>query len=90
MAYCIANVLGKINNHCPKDKLLKIASMPAFLFSVNLYIHVSHKEYIYCIYKQYFYGRKVYVIGSHVYSVEFPPASTQIIKLCAVASILKC
>jgi hypothetical protein len=53
-------------------------------------MYASHKEYIYCIYKPPFYGREVYMIGSHVYSVEFPPASAQIIELCAVASVLKC
>ncbi len=53
-------------------------------------MYASHKEYIYCIYKQPFYGREVYVIGSHVYSFEFPPASAQIIKLCAVDGVLKC
>jgi hypothetical protein len=42
----------------------------------------TKKEYIYCIYKQPFYGREVYMIGSYVYSFEFPPASAQIIKLC--------
>jgi hypothetical protein len=47
LAYCIANFLGKIDNHYPKYNLLKIASMHAFVFSVNLYIHASHKEYIY-------------------------------------------
>jgi hypothetical protein len=30
------------------------------------------------------------VIGSRVYSFEFLPASAQIIKLCAVGSVLKC
>jgi hypothetical protein len=29
-------------------------------------------------------------IGSHAYSFELPPASTQIIKLCAVYGVLKC
>jgi hypothetical protein len=36
LAYCIANFLGKIDNHYPEDKLLKFASMHAFLFPVNL------------------------------------------------------
>jgi hypothetical protein len=49
LAYCIANFLGKIDNNYPKDKLLKIASMHAFVLSVNLCIHTSHKEYSYCI-----------------------------------------
>ena len=49
LAYCIANFLGKIDNHYPKDKLLRIVSMHAFVFSVNLCMHASHKEYIYCI-----------------------------------------
>jgi hypothetical protein len=44
---------------------------------------------MYCIYKQPFYGRKVYVIGSHVYSFEFSLASAQIIKLHAVANVWK-
>jgi hypothetical protein len=30
------------------------------------------------------------VIGSHVYSFEFPPASAQVIELHAVASVLIC
>jgi hypothetical protein len=51
-------------------------------------MHASHKGYIYCIYKQPFYGREVYVIGSHVYSFEFSPASAQMIELCAVAGVL--
>jgi hypothetical protein len=46
-------------------------------------MHASHKEYI-------FYGREAYIIGSHVYVFEFPPASEQIIELRAVASVLKC
>jgi hypothetical protein len=52
-------------------------------------LKVFHKEYIYYIYKH-FYGREVYVIGSHVYSFEFPPASAQISKFCALDSVLKC
>jgi hypothetical protein len=35
-------------------------------------------------------GEKCMCIGSHAYSFEFPPASAQIIKLCAVDSVLKC
>jgi hypothetical protein len=84
------NFLSKIDNHYPKEKLLKIASKHAFVFSVNLCMYASHKEYIYCIYKHPFCGREVYVIGSHVYSFEFPPASVQMIELGAVASVLKC
>jgi hypothetical protein len=52
-------------------------------------MYASHKDYIYCIYKQPFYGREVYVIGSHVYSFEFVPASAWIIKLGAAATVLK-
>ena len=51
--------------------------------------NASHKEYIYCIYKQPFYGREVCVIESHVYSFEFPPASAQIIEPHIVATIFE-
>ena len=67
LGYCIANFLGKIGNHYPKDKLLKFAFYACFCIFCKC-MYVSHKEYIYCIYKQPFYGREVYVIGSHVYS----------------------
>jgi hypothetical protein len=43
-------------------------------------MYASHKENTYCIYKLSVYGREVYVIGSHVYSFEVPPASGQIIE----------
>ena len=33
------NFLGKIDNHYPEDKLLKFASMHAFVFPVNLCMH---------------------------------------------------
>jgi hypothetical protein len=49
-------------------------------------MHASHKEYMYCIYKQPFYGREVDVIGSHVYSFEFRSTSAQIIRLCVVTT----
>ena len=35
----MANLLGKIDNHYPKDKLLQFASMHAFVFPVNLCMH---------------------------------------------------
>jgi hypothetical protein len=35
-------------------------------------------------------GEKYMGIGSHAYSFELPPASMQIIKLCAVNGVLKC
>ena len=34
-------------------------------------------------------GEKYMWIGPHAYSFEFSPASTQIIKLCAVDGVLK-
>ena len=52
-------------------------------------MHASHKECIYCTYKQLIYGRETYVIGSHVYSLEFPSTSAQIIELCAVATVFE-
>jgi hypothetical protein len=36
LVYCIVNFLGKTDKHYTKDKLLKIASMHAFVFPVNL------------------------------------------------------
>jgi hypothetical protein len=35
-------------------------------------------------------GKAAYVVRSHVHSLEFSPASAQIIELCAVAIVLKC
>lgn len=32
-------------------------------------------------------GKGPYVIGSHGYSLAFPPTSAQIIELCAVATV---
>jgi hypothetical protein len=34
----MANSLGKIDNNYPKGKLLKIASMHTFVFSINSYM----------------------------------------------------
>jgi hypothetical protein len=34
----MADFLGKIDNHDPKDKLLQFASMHAFAFPVSLHI----------------------------------------------------
>lgn len=62
--------------------------MHAFVIPVILRMHPI-KKYIHCIYKQPFYGKEVYVIGSHVYSLEFTPTLAQIIELCAVVSVLK-
>ena len=36
---------GELDNHYPKDKLLKIAFMYAFVFSINSCIHTSHLLY---------------------------------------------
>jgi hypothetical protein len=44
LAYCIASFLGKIDNHYPKDKLLTIASMNAFVLSVNIFMRTFHKK----------------------------------------------
>jgi hypothetical protein len=52
--------------------------------------NASHKEYIYYIYKQPYYGREVYVIRSHVYSFEFPPALAQINEPRAVTTTSFC
>jgi hypothetical protein len=52
-------------------------------------MYASHKEFLYCIYKQPLYGKEVYVIGSHVYSCEFPSTSAQIIELHAILTVFK-
>jgi ribonuclease HI len=56
--------------------------MDAFVFPVNLCIENMHT-----VFTDGSSNRKATcVIGSHVYSLEFPPASAQIIELCAVAA----
>ena len=35
------------------------------------------------------YGKASYIMGSHAYSLEFPPASAQVTELCAVATIFE-
>jgi hypothetical protein len=82
-----SKLLGKLIINIQRQ--VKICFYSWFCISCKM-MYTSHKEYIHCIYKQPFSGREVYVIGSHVYSFEFPPASAQIIELCDVASVLKC
>ena len=80
-----ANLLGKFDNHYSKDKLLKLASMHVFVFPVNLCIENMHT-----VFTDGSSNRKATcVIGSHVYSLEFPPASAQIIELHAVATVFE-
>lgn len=83
-----ANFLGKIDNHYPKDKLLQFASMHAFVFPINLRMQPIENAltvFTDCSSN----GKAAYVIGSHVHSLEFPPASAQIIELRAVAAIFE-
>ena len=77
--------LGKINNHYPKDKLLQFASMHAFVFPVNLCMQpIDNTLNVFTDGSS--NGKAAYVIGSHVHSLEFPPASAQIIELHTVAA----
>jgi hypothetical protein len=79
------NFLGKINNHYPKDKLLQFASMHAFVFPVNLCMQpIDNTLNVFTDGSS--NGKAAYVIGSHVHSLEFPPASAQIIELHTVAA----
>ena len=88
MAYCIVNFLGKIDNHYPKDKLLQFASMHAFVYPVNL--PMQPIENVLTIFTDgSSNGKALYVIGSHVHSLEFLPASEQIIVLHAVAAVFE-
>ena len=81
--------LGKIDNHYPKDKLLQFASMHAFVYPVKL--PMQPIENVLTIFTDgSSNGKALYVIGSHVHSLEFPPTSAQIIELCIVAIVLKC
>jgi hypothetical protein len=68
-----ANFSGKIDNHCPKDKLLQFASMHAFVFSVNL--HMQPIEDGLTVFTDVSSnGKAEYEIGSHVNSLDFPPS----------------
>lgn len=80
--------LGKIDNNYPKDKLLQFASMHAFVYPVNL--PMQPIENVLTIFTDgSSNGKELYVIGSHVHSLEFLPASAQIIVLHAVAAVFE-
>ena len=86
----MANFLGKIDNHYPKDKLdNEFASMHAVVFPVNLCIHPIENAFT-VFTDGSSNGKSVHVNGLHVHSLEFPPTSAQIIELCIVAIVLKC
>jgi hypothetical protein len=72
LAYCMANFLGIFDNHYTKDKLLEFASMHAFVFPVNLFTQLIKNAFTVCINS----SSNKYVIGSHIYSFEFPPCFT--------------
>ena len=79
---------GKIDNNYPKDKLLQFASMHAFVYPVNL--PMQPIENVLTIFTDgSINGKALYVIGSHVHSLEFLPASAQIIVLHAVAAVFE-
>ena len=66
-----ANISGTIDNHFPKDKL-QFASMDAS--PVNLPMHpIENKLTVFTGDSS--NGKAAYIIGSHVYSLEFSPAS---------------
>ena len=80
--------LGKIDNNYPKDKLLQFASMHAFVYPVNL--PMQPIENVLTIFTDgSSNGKALYEIGSHVHSLEFLPASAQIIVLHAVAAVFE-
>ena len=80
--------LGKIDNNYPKDKLLQFASMHAFVYPVNL--PMQPIENVLTIFTDgTSNGKALYEIGSHVHSLEFLPASAQIIVLHAVAAVFE-
>ena len=79
---------GKIDNNYPKDKLLQFASMHAFVYPVNL--PMQPIENVLTIFTDgSSNGKALYKIGSHVHSLEFLPASAQIIVLHAVAAVFE-
>jgi hypothetical protein len=71
----MANFLGKFDNHDPKDKLLEFASIHTFVFSVNLCMQPIKNAFTVLINSS-SSGRETYVIGSHIYSLKFPPYFT--------------
>ena len=80
--------LGKIDNNYPKDKLLQFASMHAFVYPVNL--PMQPIENVLTIFTDgSSNGKALYEIGSHVHSLEFLPASAQIIVLHAVGAVFE-
>jgi hypothetical protein len=67
--------LGKVDNHYLKDKLLQFISMLAFVFPVNLCMQPT--ENVLTVFTDASSNRKaVYVIGLHVNSLGFSPASS--------------
>ena len=80
--------LGKIDNNYPKDKLLQFASMHAFVYPVNLPMQPI-ENVLTTFTDGSSNGKALYVIGSHVHSLEFLPASAQIIVLHAVAAVFE-
>jgi hypothetical protein len=82
-----ANFSGKFDDHYPKGKLLKFASMHTFVFPVNVCMQPTENMPTVFIDSS-SKGKAAYVIRSHVHSLEFPPAS-QIIELLAVVTVFE-
>jgi hypothetical protein len=62
--------------------------MHAFVFSGSL--HMQSIENVLTVLRDGSSNEKAeYVVGSHVYSLEFTPASEQIIELCDVAIVFE-
>jgi hypothetical protein len=71
----MTNFLGKFDNNYSKDKLLEFASVHTFVFPVN--VHMQPIENAFTVFTNCSSnGRETYVIGSHVYSLEFQPCFT--------------
>ena len=72
-----ANILGKFDSYYPKGKLLEFASRHTFEFPVNLLMQLIENAFI-VFTDSSSKGKVACVIGSYVYSLEFPQCFTNI------------
>jgi hypothetical protein len=82
----MANILGKFDNHYPKDKLLGFASINTSVFPINLCMQ-SIKTAFAVFINSSSNGRETCDWIISLFS-QLSPAS-QIIELCAVATVFK-
>jgi hypothetical protein len=84
----MAKFIDKINSHYPKDKLLKFASMQAFVFPVNLCIYPI-KNASTVIINSPSIGEKYTGLDHMFIFMSFPFTSAQIFELHTVITVFK-